>query len=60
MDLFNYFFWILAGGQTTFFRAISPNDIVITVFVFFHSRMKFIVTIFADAYGNIVPIIDMM
>jgi hypothetical protein len=37
--LIKYFFWVLAGGQPTFFGTVPSDDVVVPVFMFLHRRM---------------------
>ncbi len=60
LQSFNYFFRIITRGQPTFFSAISSDNVVVTVFMFLHCRMQFIMTVFAHSYCNIVFIINVM
>jgi len=58
--LIQYLFWKPTRGQRTFFRTISPDDVVVPVFVLLHRRMQFVMTFFAHPNRDVVPIINMM
>jgi len=59
-NLLKYFFRIRTRGQTTFFRPIPSDDVVISILVLFHSRMQLVMTLFAHTDRDILLIINMM
>lgn len=55
-----YLLWVRAGGQPAFFCTVSSDDVVVPVLVFLHGGMQLVVAVLADAYGDVLPVIDVM
>lgn len=59
-NLLKYFFRIRTRRQSTFFRPIPSNDVMIPILMLLQSRMQLIMTFFTDSDSDILLIINMM